>query len=94
MPHYQESLAIKNVVAGLEGEDLSTADKLNPSESHKFVLQSLTKDVKNPRAVNKATLSASVTHQKIAFVYMKVRFMSRVNVLQCSFRCPHSGEQL
>lgn len=45
---------------------------MNPEENQSLVLQSLLKDHDLPR-INKATLSASVTRQKIAMVYVKKR---------------------
>ena len=72
LPHYEEALAIKNAIAGFSERDtMSLVDQANPDDNRDLVLQSLHKDLEFPR-INKATLSASVTRQKIAMVYAKV----------------------
>lgn len=72
LPHYEEALAIKNAIAGFSASDsMSLVDQVNPDDNRAMVLQSLYKDHDFPRT-NKATLSASVTRQKIAMVYVKV----------------------
>ena len=71
LPHYEEALAIKNAIAGFSTRDsMSLVEQVNPEESRALVLQSLHKDHKLPR-INNATLSAAVTRQKIASVYVK-----------------------
>mmetsp|Transcript_22415 Transcript_22415/g.48576 ORF Transcript_22415/g.48576 Transcript_22415/m.48576 type:complete len:1615 (+) Transcript_22415:1-4845(+) len=73
LPHYEEALSIKNAIAGFSAKDsMSAADQVNQDENEALVLQSLNKDHEFPR-INKATLSASVTRQKIAMVYVKQR---------------------
>mmetsp|Transcript_26648 Transcript_26648/g.63910 ORF Transcript_26648/g.63910 Transcript_26648/m.63910 type:complete len:2683 (+) Transcript_26648:137-8185(+) len=73
LPHYEEALAIKNAIAGFSERDtMSLVDQANPDDNRDLVLQSLHKDLEFPR-INKATLSASVTRQKIAMVYAKQR---------------------
>lgn len=72
LPHYEEALSIKNAIAGFRDRDsMSLVDQVDPDENRAMVLQSLDKDHEFPR-INKATLSASVTRQKIAMVYVKV----------------------
>lgn len=72
LPHYEEALAIKNAVAGFAAKDcMSLVEQIDPDESRALVLQSLHEDHEFPR-INKATLSASVTRQKIAAVYANV----------------------
>ena len=74
LPHYEESLAIKNAVAGFtEKDSMSLVEQADPGDdSRALVLQSLGEDHDFP-CINKATLSASVTRQKIATVYAKQR---------------------
>ncbi|KAL9178952.1 hypothetical protein ACHAXT_011925 [Thalassiosira profunda] len=74
LPHYEEALAIKNAVAGFtEKDSMSLVEQADPSDdSRALVLQSLGEDNDFP-SINKATLSASVTRQKIATVYAKQR---------------------
>jgi len=73
LPHYEEALAIKNAIAGFSDKDsMSLVNKVDRDENEALVLQSLHKDHEFPR-INKATLSASVTRQKIAGVYVKQR---------------------
>jgi len=73
LPHYEEALAIKNAIAGFSARDsMSLVDQVNPAENGALILQSLHKDHEFPR-INNATLSASVTRQKIATVYVKQR---------------------
>jgi tetratricopeptide (TPR) repeat protein len=71
LPHYEEALSIKIAIAGLTGMD-ATMDQATPGQNRALVLQSLHKDDDFPR-INQATLSASVTRQKIASVYVKQR---------------------
>lgn len=71
LPHYEEALAIKNAIAGLSSTDSSSLfNQANPGENEALVLKSLHKGQELP-LINKATLSASVTRQKIAAVYVK-----------------------
>ena len=79
LPHYEEALAIKNAIAGFSAKDsMSLVNQVNLDENEALVLQSLHKDQEFPR-INKATLSASVTRQKIALVYVKVSNYGRMN---------------
>ena len=71
LPHYEEALAIKNAIAGFGAKDfMSLVDQVNTNNNDALVLHSLNKDIEFPRT-NKATLSASVTRQKIATVYAR-----------------------
>jgi tetratricopeptide (TPR) repeat protein len=71
LPHYEEALAIKNAIAGFDDSTL-LVEQVNPEENRALVLRSLHKDQEFPR-INKATLSASMTRQRIATVYLKQR---------------------
>lgn len=72
MPHYEEALAIKNAIAGFCDQDsMSLVDQIGATDNRALVFQSLYEDYETPRT-NKATLSAAVTRQKIAMVYVKV----------------------
>ena len=72
LPHYEEALTIKNAISGLSStESMSLFNQANPDENEALVLKSLRKEHELP-LINKATLSASVTRQKIAAVYVKV----------------------
>jgi tetratricopeptide (TPR) repeat protein len=72
-PHYEEALAIKNAIAGFSSTVMSIGDQANPDESRALVLHSLTGEDHGYCQINKAALSASVTRQRIAMVYVKLR---------------------
>lgn len=74
LPHYDEALKIKNVVAGLSSSESSAVlspASVNPKENVTLVLRSLDEDLELPQ-VTKATLSVSMTHKKMASIYAKV----------------------
>ncbi|KAL7543830.1 hypothetical protein ACHAXR_013162 [Thalassiosira sp. AJA248-18] len=83
LPHYEEALAIKNAIAGFSAQDsMSLVNQGHPEDNQTLVLQSLNKDVEFPR-INKATLSAAVTRQKIATVYAKSPYVFSQYLNRC-----------
>jgi hypothetical protein len=75
LPHYEESLAIKNALSGLGARDatsLLAPVVVSPSDNDALVLQSLDENI-DLAEITKATLSTAMTHQKLASVYAKVR---------------------
>jgi tetratricopeptide (TPR) repeat protein len=76
-PHYEEALAIKNAIAGLNSTDIE--DQANPDDSRALVLQTLTCEDDGYCKITKATLSASVTRHKIAMVYVKVSMLTNIS---------------
>jgi len=73
LPHYDEALKIKNVIAGFSSSEstaLLAPASVNPKENVSLVLRSLEEDLELPQ-VTKATLSVSMTHKKMASIYAK-----------------------
>ena len=64
-PHYEEALAIKNAIAGFQPTSRCFADQSS-------LLQSIMSEDDGYFQANKGSLSASLTHQKLAMVYVKV----------------------
>jgi tetratricopeptide (TPR) repeat protein len=84
-PHYEEALAIKNAIAGFCPAAVSLGEQANPDDTRALVLKSLASEDDGCCKINKATLSASVTRQKIAMVYVKVSMLPNISMLcQCS----------
>lgn len=71
-PHYEEALAIKNAIAGFQPTSICFTDQSDLDDCRALVLQSLTSENHGYFQTNKAVLSASLTQQKIAMVYVKV----------------------
>lgn len=72
LPHYEEALAIKNAIAGIRSTDsMPLFDQGNPEKNEVFVHKLLQEEDHELPLINKATLSASVTRQKIAAVCVK-----------------------
>jgi hypothetical protein len=74
LPHYDEALKIKNVIAGFglsQSITFLAPASVNPKENVDLVLQSLDEDLELPQ-VSKATLSVSLTHKQMAAIYTKV----------------------
>lgn len=85
LPHYDEALKIKNVIAGFssgESTALLAPSSLNPRENVSLVLRSLEEDLELPQ-VTKATLSVSMTHKKMAAIYAKVSVSVHLNCVYC-----------
>lgn len=74
IPHYEEALAIKNAIAGIPADDSRyLGDNINSDVIRAMVIQALDED--NLILINKTTLSASVTHQRLAMVYVNVSLL-------------------
>jgi hypothetical protein len=67
LPHYEEALVIKNALAGFDTKGSLVAT----DGSDQLVLRCLDDDAELP-AITKATLSAAMTHVRMASVYAKV----------------------
>jgi hypothetical protein len=72
IPHYEEALSIKYAMAGIPTDDSEHFGdhSMNSDVIRAMIIQALNEH--DCFDVNKATLSASVTHQRLAMVYVEV----------------------
>ena len=71
-PHYEEALSIKNSIAGILTDD---SGHFGDHSMNSDIIRAMIVHALNEHGclrVNKATLSASVTHQRLAMVYVEV----------------------
>ena len=90
LPHYDEALKIKNVIAGFSSSEstaLLAPASVNPKENVSLVLRSLEEDLELPQ-VTKATLSVSMTHKKMASIYAKVSDSVSLHCFYLILSCP------
>lgn len=74
IPHYKEALTIKNAIAGIPTDDSRyLGDNINLDVIHAMVIQALNEN--NLILIKKTTLSVSVTHQRLAMVYVNVSLL-------------------
>jgi hypothetical protein len=71
IPHNEEALTIKNAIAGIPSDDSTPlGDQMNSDFIRAMIIQALNEN--DSLRINKASLSASVTHQRIAMVNVEV----------------------
>jgi hypothetical protein len=88
LPHYDEALKIKNVIAGFSSsESPALLAPASVNENVSLALRSSEEDLELPQ-VTKATLSVAMTHKKMASIYAKVSDSGlSLNCVYCSSSC-------